>query len=337
MIYMMKTVQKKDFNNLFRPEADSHKGQNGRLHVIGGSHLFHAASLWSLTVASRIVDLVHYSSVPENNEIVAKAKEEFRNGIVVPRVDIENYIEEDDCILIGPGMMRSETSKVHGSRLMVHSLEEINSIDDEGGQTEALTNYLLTKYPNKQWVIDAGALQMVDPRVIPKNAILTPHYKEYINFADRALVAIRNFGPFPVSLVEMAQPALLSETHSQSGTGQNFNSSPHDLEKHVQYLANKLGCTVLLKGQIDIACSPTECREIQGGNAGMTKGGTGDVLAGLIAALACKNDPYLATIAGSYINKKAGDELYKTMGPYFNATDLANEIPKVMKELIYEK
>ncbi len=66
----------------------------------------------------------------------------------------------------------------------------------------------------------------------------------------------------------------------------------------------------------------------------MTKGGTGDVLAGLIAALATKNDPYLATIAGSYINKKAGDALYKTVGPYFNATDLANEIPKTMSELI---
>ena len=66
----------------------------------------------------------------------------------------------------------------------------------------------------------------------------------------------------------------------------------------------------------------------------MTKGGTGDVLAGLIAALACKNDPWLATIAGSYINKKAGDELYKTVGPYFNASDLANEIPEMMARIL---
>jgi len=67
----------------------------------------------------------------------------------------------------------------------------------------------------------------------------------------------------------------------------------------------------------------------------MTKGGTGDVLAGLIAALACKNNPFLATIAGSFINKQAGDELYKTVGPYFNATDLASQIPKTMKALVY--
>jgi NAD(P)H-hydrate epimerase len=65
----------------------------------------------------------------------------------------------------------------------------------------------------------------------------------------------------------------------------------------------------------------------------MTKGGTGDVLAGLIAALACKNAPMTATIAGSFLNKKAGDSLYKTMGPYFNSSDLALQIPAVMKDV----
>ena len=96
---------------LYLPKEDSHKGQNGRLLIIGGSHLFHSASLWALKVASRIVDLVHYSSVQENNKIVQDLKEEFRDGIVVPRTEIENYIEEDDCILIGPGMVRVEDQK----------------------------------------------------------------------------------------------------------------------------------------------------------------------------------------------------------------------------------
>lgn len=94
------------------PQKDSHKGQNGRLLIIGGSKLFHAASLWSLKVASRIVDLVHYSSVEENNAIVQKLKEEFRDGIIVPRADLDDYIEEDDCVLIGPGMIRTEGPKI---------------------------------------------------------------------------------------------------------------------------------------------------------------------------------------------------------------------------------
>jgi len=66
----------------------------------------------------------------------------------------------------------------------------------------------------------------------------------------------------------------------------------------------------------------------------MTKGGTGDVLAGLIASLYCKNSAFLSGCAGSFINKRAGDELYKRVGSYFNASDLAEEIPYVMKNFL---
>ncbi len=246
------------------PKPNSHKGQNGKLLLIGGSELFHAASLWSLTVASRIVDLVHYASVPENNEIVQKAKEEFRNGIVIRREDIHDYINEDDVILIGPGMERTN-------------------------ETEELVNTLITQYPNKQWVIDAGALQMINPVNIPKNAILTPHHQEFA----------RVFGTTPIADA-----------------------------------AKKYHCIILLKGVVDIITNGIETKEVSGGNAGMTKGGTGDVLAGLVAALACTNNPFVSAVAGSTINKQAGDELYKTVGPFFNATDLANQIPKTMKKLL---
>src|SRR3989344_3130018 len=285
----MQTITDHDLKGLYVSPRGSHKGQNGRLLVIGGSHLFHAASLWALTVASRIVDLVHYSSVPEKNELVAKAKEKFRNGIVVPRKHLDDYIEEDDCVLIGPGMERGE-------------------------ETKTLTNSLLKKYPAKQWVIDAGAIQMLDLDHVPQGAILTPHHGEFKALWEKYLVSSIQY-----------QGKEMSE------------------EDKVKIFAKQYQCTVLLKGEKDIACSggvcdpkvcvPGECRVIVGGNAGMTKGGTGDVLAGLIAALACKNDPWVSTLAGSFINKKAGDELYRKVGPFFNATDLANQIPATMKEL----
>ena len=54
----MKTFNPKILKELYKPPAGSHKGQNGKLMIIGGSKLFHAASLWSLKVASRIVDMV---------------------------------------------------------------------------------------------------------------------------------------------------------------------------------------------------------------------------------------------------------------------------------------
>lgn len=287
MIKVVRPVTTADLKLVSKPAKGSHKGQNGKLLIIGGSHLFHAASLWALEVASRIVDLVHYSSVPENNELVSKIKEQFRDGIVVPRSDLDAYIEEDDVILIGPGMTRD-------------------------GETESLTNTLLKKCPQKQWVIDAGALQMLDIRLIPQNAILTPHHQEFEGLLRKSQIS-------------------------------NPNDQISSNEEKVKEFAEKYHCIVLLKGVEDIACRsmvgspPTEdgeCRVVEGGNEGMTKGGTGDVLAGLIAALACKNDPFLATIAGSFLNKAAGDELYQKVGPYFNASDLAGQIPLTMRQLL---
>lgn len=70
------------------------------------------------------------------------------------------------------------------------------------------------------------------------------------------------------------------------------------------------------------------------GNEGMTKGGTGDVLAGLIAALYCKNEAFLAASAGIYLNGLAGDRLYMMVGPFFNSSDLVREIPAVMGEVL---
>jgi NAD(P)H-hydrate epimerase len=285
----MKEVTANDIRLLRTATPNSHKGQNGRLLIIGGSSLFHAASIWALEVASRIVDLVHYSSIPENNDIVKEVKKEFRDGIVISRDDISAYIEEDDCILIGPGMVRDE-------------------------ETRALTHDLLVSYPTKQWVIDAGALQMMEIADIPDRAILTPHHQEFAGLWARVLTQHPEF--------------------SQAQTD----------EDKVKLFAKTYHCIVLLKGHIDIVCSggtcdervcmPGEVRLITGGNEGMTKGGTGDVLAGLIAALACTNDPMLAAIAGSFINKAAGDTLYRSVGPFFNASDLALQIPKTMRVLL---
>jgi NAD(P)H-hydrate repair Nnr-like enzyme with NAD(P)H-hydrate dehydratase domain len=79
---------------------NSHKGENGRVLVIGGSKLFHAASFWSAAMASRLVDMVHFTSpVLENNDLMRKrAKDKFWDGIVVPHEEISHYIEEDDAI-----------------------------------------------------------------------------------------------------------------------------------------------------------------------------------------------------------------------------------------------
>lgn len=286
---------------IYLPAADSHKGQNGRLLITGGSKLFHAASLWALQVASRIVDLVHYSSVPEDNKLVAKLKKEFRNGIVIPRSEIENYIEEDDCILIGPGMVRSDAAEIQSrfNRDKIQNLTELEQISDEGIQTYVLTKYLLEKYNYKKWVIDAGALQMMEPEWTPPGAILTPHTREFMTI------------------------------YLKSGLPKEKPT-----EEKIRLFSQKYNCLILLKGEKDQVVYKDRMIVIPGGNAGMTKGGTGDVLAGLAAALYCKNDAWTSAVAASYINKKAGDELFKKMSFWFNASDLADQIPLTMKRLL---
>ena len=287
---MIEEFNSAQIKKLYVPSPSSHKGQNGKLMVIAGSRLFHAPLLWILKVASRIVDMVFYSSVEENNEI---AKREFRDGIVIPRNRIDDYIAEADCVLIGPGLPR---------------LEGQEKGDDD---TKELTESLLKKYPKKKWVIDGGSLQTINPGLIPPNAILTPHEKEFEKLFS---------GVIPNSFRDL-----------DSDSKEMLKQVQHDNE--IKRMAKKYNCVIVLKGKEDLVCSPNECVRISGGNAGMTKGGTGDVLAGLIAALYCKNDAFLSATAGSFINKKAGESLFAKVGYYFNSSDLVDEIPRVMKEL----
>jgi len=300
----------KYFQQIKLPAPNSHKGLNGKLLIIGGSELFHAASKWSLDIASKFVDMVFYSSVPENNELIREAKGEFWNGIVIERDNLTSYLEEADTILIGPGMERTSESgkwKVESRSL---------SVDEWNNDTEKIVNYLLQKYPDKKWVIDAGALQMVEPELLNKNCIITPHAKELERLLQKH--EVRN------------QKHEINLKPEISNLKLKFSDLEFvsDFEIRISDLISK-GITILLKGPLDYVISSQGVIEISGGNAGMTKGGTGDVLAGLVAALYTTHDAMTSSVVGSYINKKAGENLFKRVGPYFNASDLVTEIPQI--------
>lgn len=101
-----------------------------------------------------------------------------------------------------------------------------------------------------------------------------------------------------------------------------------------QAAAKKYNCTIVLKGPATLVCSPQKSVEISNGNPGLTKGGTGDVQAGLAVALLAKNESFLAACASSYLTKKAGDDLYRKVGTNFNADDLAEKIPLVISAFL---
>jgi NAD(P)H-hydrate epimerase len=265
-------------NNLYVPAPDSHKGNNGKLFIIGGSGLFHAPLIWSADIASKIVDMVHVTSpnLMNNRIMEQRLKQKYWNGIVVAWENVGDYIEEDDVILIGPGMERNQ-------------------------QTKEIVDTLLSKYRNKKWVVDGGALQMVDPTLLKGNMIITPHQGEWERLLSKSKLQISN------------------------------NKSISNDQIQIKYSLEHDGLTILLKGRVDVVVRGEEVVKIEGGNVGMTKGGTGDVLAGLVAALATKNELYLAAQAGSMINKRAGDALFERVGINFNASDLVTEIPHVMR------
>ncbi len=278
-------------DNVSLPEPNSHKGQNGKLLIIGGSELFHAASKWSLDIASKFVDMVFYSSVPSNNELVHQAKSAFWNGIVVPGEDLVSYLEEADCVLIGPGMDRSET-------------------------TAHLVNKLVSAYPHKRWVIDAGGLQELDPQLLTPSMIITPHTLE---------------------LHRLISKLSVSDAEKDMIKGLTFPLNDIQLELIEKLRLQLHAPTLLLKGSVDYVFAHQHVMAIEGGNAGMTKGGTGDVLAGLVAALYCSHDIVTAAVVGSVANKQAGELLYEQVGPYFNASDLVRAVPIALWNLLQHK
>ncbi len=105
-------------------------------------------------------------------------------------------------------------------------------------------------------------------------------------------------------------------------------------EMNPQEAAKKHNCIIVLKGPTTFVYSKNETIEVHGGNPGLTKGGTGDVQAGLTAALLAKNDPLIAASSAAYIVKATADELQKEKGIYYNADDLANKIPEVLNKML---
>ncbi len=71
------------------------------------------------------------------------------------------------------------------------------------------------------------------------------------------------------------------------------------------------------------------------GNPGMTVGGTGDVLSGVVAGyLAMGVSPFEAAAAGAFINGAAGDTVYAEKGYHMLPSDLVEKIPWVIEEAL---
>lgn len=145
---------------------------------------------------------------------------------------------------------------------------------------------------NVPTVIDADAIKALSIKPI-KNCLLTPHKKEL--------------------------DILLNNSKINK-------SDVKGLQKSVK--TNVL----LIKGKVDKIISKTQTAYNATGNEGLTKAGTGDVLAGLAAGFLCQGlTLFDSACNAAFINGELGDILKKKKGYAFIASDLVEDISKIIK------
>ncbi|MCK4428760.1 MAG: hydroxyethylthiazole kinase, partial [Candidatus Aenigmarchaeota archaeon] len=117
-------------------------------------------------------------------------------------------------------------------------------------------------------------------------------------------------------------------------TGEKVLSDLKKRQEQVKRIAGELNTTILLKGNVDMISDGNKIHLNKTGSPFMTKGGTGDILAGICGALLTRGvDCFEAACCAAYINGKAGEIAGRKFGEGLLASDLLKEIPKVIKRV----
>lgn len=280
---------------------NSHKGDNGNILVIGGSPLFHGAG--KLAANACLETTLGFGSrladmvfFCSTSENIALQKLKNETFIGITREQLENYLPKSGTVLIGPGLMREA---------------DVNrpETEKEGKKTQEMTEKVLMS--GKKIVLDAGSLQTIsaDKLTGKEKVIITPHQTEMKNlFGINENLLIKQEAKY-------AEIVLVAEK--------------------IQGLARKYKITILLKGPIDLIVNSDNWYFSPGGSPGLTKGGTGDVLSGIVTAIYSRiNNPLIAGAIGSFLIKRISEKMEEEWGQFYNASDLVKQIIKTL--IIYK-
>jgi NAD(P)H-hydrate epimerase len=101
-----------------KPHSESHKGDNGRLLIIGGGPYTGAPALAGLAAYRMGVDLVHIATPKKTYKIIASYSPNFivhrLEGSVLSKDDlgqIAGLLDKIDAVIIGPGLGEDEDTK----------------------------------------------------------------------------------------------------------------------------------------------------------------------------------------------------------------------------------
>ena len=254
---------------------DSHKGDNGRVLVIGGSKEYHGAPIYASLAASYLSDLVYIASPKGTAKIIKSSSPDFivfpteKNHFILEDVDyLKTISEKADSILLGVGIGRNQET-------VETMIEFLKSVCD------------------RKIIIDADSLFAIKENleVLKNNNIcITPHQNEYKQLFGEPLT-----------------------------------------EENISINAKKYGISIVCKGVVDLISDGYKVMKNFTGNAGMTTGGTGDILSGLITAFANKGTIIDAACAGTFLNGITGDITAEEMGMNFRSSDMIPRIPKALK------
>jgi len=266
-----------DIQPFLTRSTSSHKGDAGRVLVIGGGAYSGAPALAALAALRAGADIVTVAAPKSVSDIIAS----FSPNLIVRSLSGNRLVLEDVPLIL-------ELIKKHDVVVIGMGL------GTEGATLEAVKKIVPMCV---KAVIDADALIPEVVHAGHKDIIVTPHAGEMKRLSGADV--------------------------------------PEDEKKKLAFVRNfakdnKL--TVLLKGKVDIISDGMEFRANRTGNAGMTVGGTGDVLAGLTGALFAKHDAFSAACAAAFINGAAGDLAFEEFGYGLLATDVIDHIPEVMKK-----
>jgi len=109
---------------------------------------------------------------------------------------------------------------------------------------------------------------------------------------------------------------------------------PTDRRQQAVQLAERTAAVIVLKGAGTIVTDATRIYVNPTGNPGMATAGSGDVLTGVITALAGQGlDLFDAAVLGVYIHGLAGDIAADKLGQIsITATDIIDHLPAAFKK-----
>lgn len=136
-------------------------------------------------------------------------------------------------------------------------------------------------------------------------------------------------------LKEAAESVILTPHPAEFSriSGFDVKTIQSDRINKAKAFAKEYSCTLMLKGASTVICDQNGNVAINTtGNPGLSKGGSGDVLAGLCASLFCQGlSDFDAAVCSSFLHGKAADNLAESIGQYgLLPSDLPLEIAKLL-------